>query len=705
MYVNTTTAQSVQEHLSIPAAKQGIAAEILQLPQWVCWRYGKVRENGKSPKEPINPRNNTLAKADSPETWASYSAAVAAVETYGLAGIGFVFTQADSFVGVDLDDCVTDGEIAPWAQTIVDSLDSYAEISPSGKGIKAIVKGSLPTDKTGVRRGSVEMYQHGRYFTITGETLESGKGIIESQAALNELYRETVADRDAKAAQKRTAPVAKPSGFSGDDERLLEKAARNNPFPALYYAGNISGFSSQSDADLYLCGALAFWTGKDAERMDRLFRASSLYREKWERRDYRESTISAAISRCQSVYTGQTPQSGRESVRERFQAEREAVDRLPFDWRGGDTDFKLALALVDTGGLSGSISGDYPAVAVAVRDFLLAASIGSKDTVRASLARMIGRELLEVAVPGDKRTATTYRLRFSEASPPPESGGESKVVHSRTNTTRVYYVPGLTPKTDVTQMRAPYNPPRKAFDKNGRPTPSHTGDLEKKLPILDGRVYRHITQNPGVRVEEIALHLGKDTKNGRCNLKKRSLKQLSSFGLVDERDGGYYPAESHADRFAEYLENSGCNAAESRQRDKIERERLAYEMYGTGQKIVHDFDNEEQPSFDSEQTGHDSSEWVPAIEEAEEPEKEENIHTMPDTEAVELTRTDAAVSSKGNVPAVKEPVVGDDWKTHEISCECVECLSPMMSYAKPQPYRTDSAHPDNRSQQGLISVA
>jgi hypothetical protein len=689
------------------AARQGIHGEILQYRQWVAWRYGKIRSNGKRAKEPINPHTGELAKANDPETWADHTKAVSTVELYGLDGIGFMFSKDDPFVGVDLDRCIKDGEIAPWALNIVGKLDSYAEISPSGTGIKGIVRGSLPTDKTGVRRSPVELYQHGRFFTITGEELEPKSGTAEAQDCqepLEKLYRRVEAARPA--ASPTREPRTAQAGFSGDDERLLEKAARNRLFRALYYAGDTSGFASQSDADLALCGTLAFWTGKDTERMDRLFRGSALYREKWERSDYRRSTIETAISRCQKVYTGSTPTEGRESITERFETEREAVDRLPFDWRGGDTDYKLAHALIDTGVVCGSISGDYPTVAMSERDMQAEANI-SKATAPISRDRIVERGLIEVAEPGGKRTATTYRLKFTEASPAP-SPPSPKVGHKETPTPCVYYALLLaTLRTEVTKMRAPYSPPRKAYDKNGRPAPNYTGDLEKRLPARCGQILRLIKANPGVSLEEIASHLEMNTKNGRYNIKRRNLEPLSSFGLVEERDGGYYPAESHADRFSEYLENSGCNAAEQRQRDRIERERLAYELYGVGRKIAHDFHDNEQP-------GYDPGEWIPELEEplpeiensySEAPEIEGNIHTMPDAEAAESSRTGAPESPKGVAPAVKEPVVDDDWTTHEISCECVECLSPMGSYAKPQPYRTDSAHPENQGQQGLTSAA
>jgi hypothetical protein len=172
--------------------------------------------------------------------------------------------------------------------------------------------------------------------------------------------------------------------------------------------------------------------------------------------------------------------------------------------------------------------------------------------------------------------------------------------------------------------------------------------------------------------------------------------------LVEERDGGYYPAEGHEQRFAEYLEQSGCNAAEQRQRDRIERERLAYELHGIGRKIAHEFHDEEQPGFDGEQTGHDSGEWIPELEEplpeiensySEAPEIEGNMPTMPDTEATGAPRTDAAEPSRGDVrSATAEPV-------HAVMCECDDCIYPVPNWAAPKPYLADSAHPSSQASQ------
>jgi primase-polymerase (primpol)-like protein len=113
---------------------ENIPAELKALDQWVCWRY----ERGTKMLKVAGTLRN--AKSTSPETWSSFSECVAAHETrYGrYAGIGFVFAEDDPYVGVDLDD-VRDpetGVLTLRAAEIVSRLHSYAEVSPSGTGIK-----------------------------------------------------------------------------------------------------------------------------------------------------------------------------------------------------------------------------------------------------------------------------------------------------------------------------------------------------------------------------------------------------------------------------------------------------------------------------------------------------------------------------------------------------------------------------------------
>lgn len=95
-----------------------------------------------------------------------------------------------------------------------------------------------------------------------------------------------------------------------DDAELLRRAREADngaKFSRFFDAGNITDYPSHSEADLAFCGMLAFWCGRDKERMDRLFRRSGLYRDKWDRADYRNWTLDKAIADCREVYTPPKP--------------------------------------------------------------------------------------------------------------------------------------------------------------------------------------------------------------------------------------------------------------------------------------------------------------------------------------------------------------------------------------------------------------
>jgi putative DNA primase/helicase len=143
---------------------------IRDLKQWLCWRI-EERE-GKPTKVPYSPLTGKKASSTDPQTWASYPEAVKAYREHGYAGIGLVFSEDDPFCGVDLDGCLNPktGEIEEWAREIIEELDSYTEVSPSGSGIHVLVRGELPPGRN--RKGRVEIYDRNRYFTVTGRHLD-----------------------------------------------------------------------------------------------------------------------------------------------------------------------------------------------------------------------------------------------------------------------------------------------------------------------------------------------------------------------------------------------------------------------------------------------------------------------------------------------------------------------------------------------------
>jgi putative DNA primase/helicase len=156
----------------ITLTTENIPDQLTERPQWVCWR--REMRDGKLTKVPYAPGTERRASTTELMTWATFEQALAAYEAGEppYEGIGFVFCNADPFVGVDLDDCLDpdSGEVARWAQKIINRVqEGYVEISPSGNGIHIIVEGTVRGG--GMKKGKVEMYGRGRFFTITGRTL------------------------------------------------------------------------------------------------------------------------------------------------------------------------------------------------------------------------------------------------------------------------------------------------------------------------------------------------------------------------------------------------------------------------------------------------------------------------------------------------------------------------------------------------------
>jgi putative DNA primase/helicase len=284
---------------SIPAA----LAELQRYRQWVSWRYEE--RDGRRTKVPYSPISGAPADSTDPQTWASYSQAAAAMLRYHHDGIGFVLTAADPFVGVDMDDCLTDtGQLTEWAAHVVRDLASYTEITPSGHGLRIFCRGTLPPGRR--KRPGREMYEQARFLTVTGRHWPgSPDEIADRSAALSLLH-----------AQWWPPPPPRPAATNGgaspaftDDQVISKaKAAKNGAkFTALFAAGDTSAYGDDdSSADLALCALFSFYT-QDRTQIDRLFRQSKLYRAKWERADYRDRTIDVVLSDGGEHYTGPRP--------------------------------------------------------------------------------------------------------------------------------------------------------------------------------------------------------------------------------------------------------------------------------------------------------------------------------------------------------------------------------------------------------------
>jgi putative DNA primase/helicase len=279
----------------LPVEPENIPDELQSKPQWVCWQYLED-DRGKFTKVPFEPSGDLPASSTDPLTWGDFAEAV---RTYllgdcGMDGIGFVLS-GDGIVGVDLDHCVRDRKVLPWALKIIFELESYSEFSPSGSGIRIFLKGKLPPG--GRKRGSIEMYESARYLTVTGHHYPRSPRTIEHRQDAIEALHERVFTQEQK-----HQPNERNLRLELNDSDLLKKAfaARNGAKIKALYDGSISSYPSRSEADLALCSGLAFYT-VDQNQIDRLFRASALFREKWDRRcrgdgaTYGEVTISKVM--------------------------------------------------------------------------------------------------------------------------------------------------------------------------------------------------------------------------------------------------------------------------------------------------------------------------------------------------------------------------------------------------------------------------
>jgi hypothetical protein len=169
--------------------------DLRECDQWVLWRY-EAREGGGKPTKIPYQITGKLASSTNPATWTSYQRVSDCFRRTGVcySGIGFVFSNADPFTGIDLDDCLDPQTgVKPWARGIVERFaDTYMEISPSGEGLKIWARGKLPANLPGVPvgDGQVEMYDHARYFAVTGRPFRGAPLEIEDHASyLLSLYR------------------------------------------------------------------------------------------------------------------------------------------------------------------------------------------------------------------------------------------------------------------------------------------------------------------------------------------------------------------------------------------------------------------------------------------------------------------------------------------------------------------------------------
>lgn len=232
--------------------------ELKDRKQWVCWRLEPDKDGGMPRKMPINPVTGKGAMSNNPNTWSDYRTSFESYEKYG-----YMFTKDDGFVGVDVDHCYNPetGEFNEVAKAIIAKKPTYVEFSPSGDGVHLYFKGAKPSGSSKNSETGVEMYESGRYFTVTGKQLEGSLDTIaEDDGVLTWIHEAYIKKQKKKKAKKKKSSGSVPVEMT--DEELIEKAKASEDgeaFAALLEGNWQGAFQSQSEADM------AFWSGKNKE--------------------------------------------------------------------------------------------------------------------------------------------------------------------------------------------------------------------------------------------------------------------------------------------------------------------------------------------------------------------------------------------------------------------------------------------------------
>jgi len=314
------------EELETQYAK--IPQEMKNLRRWIGFKL--LQKDGKTTKVPFNAITGQYGSSTDPHSWTSFRVAMLGCVKYHFDGLGFCLGQNpedNTFIsGIDLDNHGEE-DFKQIATEFIETLNSYTELSPSGKGIHIIIKGKKPDGRC--RKDNIEVYSTGRFFTVTGNVVkpmpvmdreEELADLWEKYLKQEETERYTPVDDDFEGfAFGSSAPrniSSSPVVSLSDDEVLdaIEHSPSANDFFRLFN-GDMSAYGDDhSRADAALCQYLAFWTGCDKMQMDRIFRRSKLIREKWDQK--RNATNRNGISLSSGTYGSQTIELATSSQRD-----------------------------------------------------------------------------------------------------------------------------------------------------------------------------------------------------------------------------------------------------------------------------------------------------------------------------------------------------------------------------------------------------
>lgn len=301
-------------------------------PQYILYSIVHTPEGDK--KFPIDWKTGKVSDAHIPDIWMSYEDALSTQALFGgQFGIGFVLTEQDPLFFVDIDKCLLPDR-SGWSPLALEILamfpGAYVEVSQSGTGLHIIGVGT-PSDRNHRNKDQqqkLEFYTHHRFIALTGNS-EQGDPFTP-QPRLDEFVAKYMPTKPYESTNVLSWTTEPSSEWNGpeDDKELIKRAAKAKSAAAVFGGGvtfqdlwerNVDALAKKyppqsegqdfdaSSADAALAQSLAFWTGKNCERIYHLMNESALKRDKYQREDYIKGTILKAVAMQKSVYQATKP--------------------------------------------------------------------------------------------------------------------------------------------------------------------------------------------------------------------------------------------------------------------------------------------------------------------------------------------------------------------------------------------------------------
>jgi len=400
----------------LPVLAAHIPAALRARNAWVVWRM--VPRDGKPTKVPFDPCAKRAASSSDPETWSTFTDALGVYSANDdFDGIGLMLAGGD-VTCIDLDHCIVDGIIEPWAEAIVAKVDSYTETSQSGDGLHIFVIGTPPAGRR--RKGTVEMYgpNDNRYIAVTGrrlileDTSSTTLRHVDLDTLHAELFPQDTTAEPINFDTERSTPALDDDVIFG----LALRAANSAKFAPLYN-GDWSAYDSPSEARFAAVNLLAFYT-QDTEQLARMVAAMGFDRDGDDRKLVNHD-IPNALASLRETYsppgTGVIKHSGLTD------AERDARDAAKADepvavTQGSDVTFpfdalprQLTALAIDGGAASGCVPEAVAAHGLSV----LGAAIGNSAVL--TIGNWKQRAVVWTAVIARPGTAKSTALRLAKS--------------------------------------------------------------------------------------------------------------------------------------------------------------------------------------------------------------------------------------------------------------------------------------------------